>query len=159
VIIILIKTIPFLLQAFLCWHAPRLSLKNFTSAAVREAIGSYFMHKYSEGYPGARYESIFWILFICGCNQQNVKTCQLSHSHTHTHTHTHWHIHVLSLFKVTMPEMNGSMKMNDCVKREHFKSFVWIQKSGESMFKHSLDLQRISLSILHSWIPMIESWV
>lgn len=29
--------------------------ENFTSAAVREAVGSVFMHKYSEGYPGARY--------------------------------------------------------------------------------------------------------
>jgi glycine hydroxymethyltransferase len=29
--------------------------ENFTSLAVREAVGSYFMHKYSEGYPGARY--------------------------------------------------------------------------------------------------------
>ncbi|MEP7103650.1 MAG: serine hydroxymethyltransferase [Candidatus Dojkabacteria bacterium] len=29
--------------------------ENFTSRAVREAVGSVFMHKYSEGYPGARY--------------------------------------------------------------------------------------------------------
>jgi len=29
--------------------------ENFTSAAVREACASYLMHKYSEGYPGARY--------------------------------------------------------------------------------------------------------
>lgn len=29
--------------------------ENFTSPAVREAVGSIFMHKYSEGYPGARY--------------------------------------------------------------------------------------------------------
>lgn len=29
--------------------------ENFTSKAVREAVGSVFMHKYSEGYPGARY--------------------------------------------------------------------------------------------------------
>lgn len=31
--------------------------ENFTSAAVREAVGSYFIHKYSEGYPNARYYS------------------------------------------------------------------------------------------------------
>ena len=31
--------------------------ENFTTAAVREAAGSYMMHKYSEGYPGARYYS------------------------------------------------------------------------------------------------------
>lgn len=29
--------------------------ENFTSSSVREAVGSIFMHKYSEGYPGARY--------------------------------------------------------------------------------------------------------
>ncbi len=29
--------------------------ENYTSKAVREAVGSVFMHKYSEGYPGARY--------------------------------------------------------------------------------------------------------
>lgn len=29
--------------------------ENFTSAAVREALGSYLIHKYSEGYPDARY--------------------------------------------------------------------------------------------------------
>lgn len=29
--------------------------ENFTSPAVRAAVGSVFMHKYSEGYPGARY--------------------------------------------------------------------------------------------------------
>jgi glycine hydroxymethyltransferase len=29
--------------------------ENFTSSAVREAVGSVFMHKYSEGYAGARY--------------------------------------------------------------------------------------------------------
>jgi len=29
--------------------------ENFTSKAVREAVGSIFMNKYSEGYPGARY--------------------------------------------------------------------------------------------------------
>ncbi|MFS8131081.1 MAG: serine hydroxymethyltransferase [Candidatus Dojkabacteria bacterium] len=29
--------------------------ENFTSKEVREAVGSVFMHKYSEGYPGARY--------------------------------------------------------------------------------------------------------
>lgn len=29
--------------------------ENYTSKAVREAVGSIFMHKYSEGYPGARY--------------------------------------------------------------------------------------------------------
>ena len=29
--------------------------ENFTSSAVREAVGSVFMHKYSEGYPNARY--------------------------------------------------------------------------------------------------------
>jgi len=29
--------------------------ENFTSNAVRQAVGSVFMHKYSEGYPGARY--------------------------------------------------------------------------------------------------------
>jgi glycine hydroxymethyltransferase len=29
--------------------------ENFTSKAVREAVGSVFMHKYSEGYPFARY--------------------------------------------------------------------------------------------------------
>ena len=29
--------------------------ENFSSKAVREAVGSVFMHKYSEGYPGARY--------------------------------------------------------------------------------------------------------
>lgn len=31
--------------------------ENFTSESVREASGSYLMHKYSEGYPGARYYS------------------------------------------------------------------------------------------------------
>lgn len=31
--------------------------ENFTSAAVREATGSLLAHKYSEGYPGARYYS------------------------------------------------------------------------------------------------------
>jgi glycine hydroxymethyltransferase len=31
--------------------------ENFTTAAVREAAGSHMMHKYSEGYPGARYYS------------------------------------------------------------------------------------------------------
>lgn len=36
---------------------PTLSTQNFTSAAVREALGSFLMHKYSEGYPGARYYS------------------------------------------------------------------------------------------------------
>lgn len=29
--------------------------ENFTSKEVREAVGSVFMHKYSEGYPNARY--------------------------------------------------------------------------------------------------------
>lgn len=29
--------------------------ENFSSKAVRDAVGSVFMHKYSEGYPGARY--------------------------------------------------------------------------------------------------------
>lgn len=29
--------------------------ENFASAAVREAVGSVFMNKYSEGYPGARF--------------------------------------------------------------------------------------------------------
>ncbi|MEO6728438.1 MAG: serine hydroxymethyltransferase [Candidatus Dojkabacteria bacterium] len=29
--------------------------ENFTSNAVRQAVGSVFMHKYSEGYPNARY--------------------------------------------------------------------------------------------------------
>ncbi len=29
--------------------------ENYTSKAVREAVGSVVMHKYSEGYPGARY--------------------------------------------------------------------------------------------------------
>lgn len=29
--------------------------ENFTSTDVRKAVGSVFMHKYSEGYPGARY--------------------------------------------------------------------------------------------------------
>jgi glycine hydroxymethyltransferase len=29
--------------------------ENFTSPSVREAVGSVFMHKYSEGYPHARY--------------------------------------------------------------------------------------------------------
>ncbi|MCB0749114.1 MAG: serine hydroxymethyltransferase, partial [Ignavibacteriae bacterium] len=29
--------------------------ENFTSKAVREAVGSVFMNKYSEGYPNARY--------------------------------------------------------------------------------------------------------
>ena len=29
--------------------------ENFTSKAVREAVGSVFMNKYSEGYPGKRY--------------------------------------------------------------------------------------------------------
>lgn len=29
--------------------------ENYTSSSVREAVGSIFMHKYSEGYPGARY--------------------------------------------------------------------------------------------------------
>lgn len=29
--------------------------ENYTSKAVREAVGSIFMHKYSEGYPGTRY--------------------------------------------------------------------------------------------------------
>ncbi len=29
--------------------------ENFTSLAVREAVGSVLMHKYSEGYPAARY--------------------------------------------------------------------------------------------------------
>lgn len=29
--------------------------ENYTSLAVREAVGSVFMHKYSEGYPNARY--------------------------------------------------------------------------------------------------------
>jgi glycine hydroxymethyltransferase len=29
--------------------------ENYTSTAVREAVGSVFMHKYSEGYPGVRY--------------------------------------------------------------------------------------------------------
>jgi len=29
--------------------------ENFTSKEVREAVGTVFMHKYSEGYPGARY--------------------------------------------------------------------------------------------------------
>lgn len=29
--------------------------ENFSSHAVREAVGSVFMHKYSEGYPAARY--------------------------------------------------------------------------------------------------------
>ncbi len=29
--------------------------ENFTSPSVREAVGSVFMHKYSEGYPGRRY--------------------------------------------------------------------------------------------------------
>lgn len=29
--------------------------ENYSSKAVREAVGSVFMHKYSEGYPGARY--------------------------------------------------------------------------------------------------------
>lgn len=31
--------------------------ENFTTAAVREASASHLMHKYSEGYPGARYYS------------------------------------------------------------------------------------------------------
>ena len=31
--------------------------ENFTTEAVREAAGSHMMHKYSEGYPGARYYS------------------------------------------------------------------------------------------------------
>ena len=31
--------------------------ENFTTASVREAAGSHMMHKYSEGYPGARYYS------------------------------------------------------------------------------------------------------
>lgn len=31
--------------------------ENFTTGAVREAAGSHMMHKYSEGYPGARYYS------------------------------------------------------------------------------------------------------
>jgi glycine hydroxymethyltransferase len=29
--------------------------ENFTSPAVREAVSSYLIHKYSEGYPRARY--------------------------------------------------------------------------------------------------------
>src|SRR5260221_7395103 len=29
--------------------------ENFTSPEVRAAVGSVFMHKYSEGYPNARY--------------------------------------------------------------------------------------------------------
>lgn len=29
--------------------------ENFTSPAVREAVSSYLIHKYSEGYPHARY--------------------------------------------------------------------------------------------------------
>ncbi|MDQ6986015.1 MAG: serine hydroxymethyltransferase [Candidatus Dojkabacteria bacterium] len=29
--------------------------ENYTSKSVRRAVGSVFMHKYSEGYPGARY--------------------------------------------------------------------------------------------------------
>lgn len=29
--------------------------ENFTSKAVRSLVGSVFMHKYSEGYPGSRY--------------------------------------------------------------------------------------------------------
>jgi len=30
--------------------------QNFTSRAVLEALGSCLVNKYSEGYPGARYD-------------------------------------------------------------------------------------------------------
>ena len=30
-------------------------MKNFTSRAVMDALGSHMQNKYSEGYPGARY--------------------------------------------------------------------------------------------------------
>lgn len=35
--------------------------ENYTSKAVMEAVGSVFMNKYSEGYPGARYYQGNWV--------------------------------------------------------------------------------------------------
>ena len=38
--------------------------ENFVSAAVRQALGSVMTHKYSEGYPGARFDFLFsWLQY------------------------------------------------------------------------------------------------
>jgi len=42
---------------FRSFLAESLLVQNFTSTAVRQAVSSFLIHKYSEGYPGARYYS------------------------------------------------------------------------------------------------------
>ncbi len=47
-------------------HLELIASENYTSLAVREAVGSVFTNKYAEGYPGRRY--------YCGC--ENIDTVE-----------------------------------------------------------------------------------
>jgi glycine hydroxymethyltransferase len=88
--------------------------ENYTSKAVREAVGSVLMHKYSEGYPGARYyegnENIDELESFC------IQMClkvMLKHDSSEVQNDWHANVQVLSGSAANLAVYNAILKPGD----------------------------------------------
>ncbi len=88
--------------------------ENFSSKAVRSAVGSVLMHKYSEGYPGARYyegnEQIDEIENLC---RKQVLKVMLANDSDDIKNNWHANVQVLSGSVANLAVYNAVLKPGD----------------------------------------------